>query len=340
MKLARVCALLVLKDGKIVLEKYAPARRKLCVEEESSEKHNGPDREYGIASVAKSITSTLVGAAIAKRYHARTRTDFEAAVAMTADQVIPRLGSSQSGKGYQSVSIARVLNMRSGVKWDDSKGSQNTSDFDRLVKVERTRSIVDFAMHYRKRGWGYAKAFNYSMLDASINGAVAEAMMRTSLATYVKQTFWQKLGMAARGRWAIDNKNLPIGACCFYLRLHDLARFGLFVLNRGKTHRNVQLIPSAWFDLATEHASDDRIPYFNASYIRGCPLDYHFQWWLRRRPATDFTAIGIAGQFVHIYPKEHAVVVQISDWGYWHSGDARTCMTMLAHDALVKAAGQ
>lgn len=94
------------------------------------------------------------------------------------------------------------------------------------------------------------------------------------------------------------------------------------------------------FELATSHGPTgaDIILPGNYSHNPDCPLDYRYQWWLFPRPRTDFTAVGISGQFLHIYPDEDALVVQISDWGQWKDGDRRECKSFAVHDALVKAA--
>jgi hypothetical protein len=68
-----------------------------------------------------------------------------------------------------------------------------------------------------------------------------------------------------------------------------------------------------------------------------CPLDYRYQWWLAPK-RTDFTGIGIDGQFLHIYPDADALIAQISDWSHWNDkGDYFECETLTAHDALIDA---
>jgi CubicO group peptidase (beta-lactamase class C family) len=334
MSAARVCALFVLKDGAIVLQKYAAASEKLCQDvEEDGEEVNDRTREYGVASVTKSITSTLMGAAIAKHYNAKMRSDFEAAVARTVGKVVDPNKTGKIGKNYYKTSLERVLNMRSGITWNDE---ENGEELDAQVKGLQ-EAILEFAKHYTK---GFGNPFRYSALDASMNGAVAETLMGEPLTTYLEVTFWPALGMEARARWAIDKAETGIGACCFNLTVADLARFGQFVLQKGQTLDGKSLIPSAWFDLATGHAPGDEIPPGNDQYIEGCPFDYHYQWWLRERPETDFTALGRNGEYVHIYPEEKVVIVQISDWQAWNEKYARPCLTLDAHDAIVKAAGQ
>lgn len=336
MRKARVCALFALKDGKIILQEYATGNDKLCQDDEQTgEEANNRTREYGVASVTKSITSTLMGAAIAKYYSARTRNDFEAVVVRNVGSIVDRHNTGKIGKGYYKACLERVLNMRSGINWSDREGSKDAVEFQAKVKGLK-ETIFEFAKPYTK---GIGNPFNYSALDASMNGAVAETLMGGSLTNYLDLIFWPELGMEARARWAIDKAGTGIGACCFNLTVADLARFGQFVLQKGQTLDGEALIPPAWFELATAHAPGDEVPRGNDQYIQGCPFDYHYQWWLRKRPKTDFTALGRNGEYVHIYPKEKVVIVQISDWQAWQEKYARPCLTLDAHDAIVKAAG-
>lgn len=336
MDAARVCALFVLKDGKIVLQKYAALRKKLCQDaDEEGEEVNDRMREYGVASVTKSITSTLMGAAIAKHENAKTRQDFETAVAKTVGLVMDPDDTGIIGKGFYKATLESLLNMRSGIKWDDGERSEDSAEFGNQVK-EWKQTILEFAKPYVART---SKPFNYSALDASMNGAIAEKLMGEPLTKYLEDTFWKDIGMEARARWGIDKGGTGIGACCFNLTVPDLARFGQFVLDRGTTWKGKTLIPPAWFDLATGHAPGDKIPPGNPQYIRQCPFDYHYQWWLRP-DEKDFTALGRNGEYVHVYPEEKVVIVQISDWFKWDEEYARPCLTLLAHDAIVEAAGR
>ncbi|SCW33159.1 hypothetical protein SAMN02927900_00698 [Rhizobium mongolense subsp. loessense] len=136
--------------------------------------------------------------------------------------------------------------------------------------------------------------------------------------------------------WGIDRDGNAIGSCSFKSEVGDLARFGVLVLNKGRVGRR-QIIPEAWFDVATRRSTGDVIDANNRYQNAGCPLAYRYFWWFRRG-VSDFTAIGRDGQFVHIYPDSGIVIVQISDWRAWRNGPARQCLTFQAHDALVRAA--
>jgi CubicO group peptidase (beta-lactamase class C family) len=344
MEIERVCALLAIKNGAIRFMRFnTSSDRTICNEAGEPYEEDGVQKRYSAASVTKSITSTLLAQAIAGKYQARSRRDFERALRKPVDEIIPALGPETSNGGYAGVPLERVLQMRSGVRWKEAKGWFSDSDsFSRNVRAKHRKTIVEFARVYEPKGVESRHGrFNYSALDASMNSAITEALLprNKKLSKFLEEGIWAELGMEDKGRWAVDKGSTAIGACCLSVRVRDLARFGMFILAKGLAPSDVELVPSAWFGLATKHGSEgeDEIPENDPSYNKGCPLDYRYQWWLRRRPATDFTAVGISGQFMHIYPAENAVVVQISDWGDWDEGDRRECESLKAHDALVEA---
>lgn len=335
---AHVCALLVVKAGEIRLERYRNKKDKKDEKCRPDLGDDGKDKKYGIASITKSINSTLLGHAIAKKYKAVTRADFEAVLGRPMEKFISALGKG----GYVGISLDRVLRMRSGVKWKEYTliGPTDGDKFDKKVKeTPQQLTIVEFAQRYRNDP---SKTFNYSGLDANINGAVAQSLLAgdQKLPDFLEKTLWKEIGAGSEGRWKIDKAGTGFGACCFYLTVYDLARFGLFVLHNGKNSSG-QIIPAAWFDLATRRqpGSSDEIPSNDISYNKKCPLGafgYRYQWWLLPK-RTDFTAIGINGQFLHIYPDADAFIVQISDWGKWENGSYLQCETLSLHDALIEA---
>ncbi|PKA43206.1 hypothetical protein CWR43_14260 [Rhizobium sullae] len=66
-----VCALFVIKGRTIRVEMYN--EKEIC-----GEVANGRNKDYGVASMAKSLTSTLLGQVLAEKYNLRTRSQFEA----------------------------------------------------------------------------------------------------------------------------------------------------------------------------------------------------------------------------------------------------------------------
>lgn len=337
MKDSRVCALLVIKVGQIRLEKYAedPA---LCRDDDAA--LNGPRKLYGVASVTKSITSTLLGAAIAEKFHPRNERELLAILARPIRSFVPSI-ALKPPSAYADVPLDRVLRMRSGVRWSEWGWHGYFSDNGRLVNDVRVKgrySVAEFARRYRDLVGTQPAPFGYSGLDGAVAALTAEEIVGEKLPVFAGRKLWMRIGAESNAKWGVDKTGTGMGNCCFKATVRDLGRFGLLVLNRGTDPHRERLIPAAWFDLATKRGSgtDDVIPKNNPSQNHACRMNYRYFWWLRQN-RTDFSAVGTDGQFIHIYPKEGVVIVQISDWNGWTDGNRRECESFQAHDALVRA---
>jgi len=100
MEAYKVSGLLVIRDGKVLLEKYGLGRR--------------PSDRWTSFSVAKSVTATLVGAAIQDGYIKSLKTP--------VTQILPEL----KGSAYDGVTLRQLLMMSSGVRWNEDYGDPNS----------------------------------------------------------------------------------------------------------------------------------------------------------------------------------------------------------------------
>ncbi|WP_426122482.1 serine hydrolase [Pararhizobium sp. PWRC1-1] len=299
------------------------------------EGRNGPEKGYSVKSVAKSLTSTLLGRRLAENYSIHTRSEFEVVMQRTVGSFLKLTDRLALAEGYSQVKLDDLLLMRSAIRWREADWPALLSDsvaFDNQVRIPpRRKSLIEFASKYRLARH-HAGDFNYSALDAAMPVAVAKSLTpgRPLLKEFEKGV-WGMIGAAHFATWNVDVRGDPIGPCCFNARLDDLARFGDFVLNKGRGS-----IPEAWFDLATapiparfrglELESDEQ----DAS----CDLGYGYFWWLRKG-RTDYFAYGRYGQFIHIYPEDHVVIVQMSDWYAVPVGSDARCIALKTHDAIV-----
>lgn len=337
MEKARVCALLVIRDRKYRIESFGPSN-KFC---EEKGKRNDRKRLYGVASVAKSITSTLLGHAIAVKQGARTRQDFEAALKRPVGYYVSDLRPFIPS-AYADVPLDQVLRMRSGVWWSEYgwKGVFSGAAFFSQQVRQMHESVPYFARRYVLKAL-WSPTFNYSALDAAIAAQAADDMLDgVRLTKFLETGIWAAIGAESKATWGVDKSGTAIGPCCFKATVGDLARFGLLVLRRGKDRYGKEIIPEAWFDIATKSRGDfDEIPAESRSANANWPMHYGYFWWINPN-GTDFTAIGRDGQFIHVFPDSNTVVVQISDWAAWTNGDALEVETFEAHQALVSTIGR
>jgi len=278
----RVGALLVLKNGRIAYEHYAFG--------------NTARSRWMSMSVAKSITSTLIGAAI-----------HDGKIRSIDDMVtvyVPRL----VGSAYDGVSIRQLLMMASGVQWNETY-TDPTSDRRRLLEVQiaqQSGSAVEL-MRTLVRAATPGTVNNYSTGETQIAGEVVRGAVGKPLALYLSEKIWQPFGMETDASWWLDSPNgHEIGGSGFSATLRDYARFGLFFLQGGRIG-DTRVLPAGW---TTEAGAMKTL-------ANGKPLDYGYMWWPTHGGIGGindgaFSAIGIFGQAIYINPREQVVIVQ---WG-------------------------
>jgi CubicO group peptidase (beta-lactamase class C family) len=276
----RVAGLLILKDGKVVLEDY--------------ELGAGPDSRWISFSMAKSVSSILVGAALKQ------------GLISSVDDPLTRYLPQLKGGAYEGVSIRNILQMASGVKWDETY-TDPRSDRRKLLDIqlqEKPGAILEY-MNARQRVGPPGSVFNYSTGESFVVGALLEAATHKTLATYLSETLWSRLGMEQDATWWVESPGgMGLAGSGLGATLRDYGRLGLLVQQDGFIDGK-QIVPAGWFEEGGKPHT-----------IGGNPVDYGYLWW--PIPAGDpvhrgaFQARGIFGQHMYINPKEKVVIVVLS----------------------------
>jgi CubicO group peptidase (beta-lactamase class C family) len=287
---AHTTGFLVLKDGKIVFERY------LLGADEAS--------RFTSWSIAKSFVSTLVGFAI------------DDGLIRSVDDPISDYLPELKGSGYDAVPIKAVLQMSSGVAFDEDYES-DASDSSRLwsesVSLNRTPT-TQFTVESKSAHPPFAK-FNYAGVDTVALGWLVSRVSGKSLSDYLAEKLWGPLGMEGDATWVTDNDGQnpaanEIAPCCLNARLRDYARFGLFML-QGGTWQGHQLLSSSWIEEATR---PDRPQVQPGMLYKNYRLGYQYQWWTFPGPDHAFTGQGSNGQFLYVNPAHQMVIVVTSAW--------------------------
>ncbi|MES2755119.1 MAG: serine hydrolase domain-containing protein [Pseudomonadota bacterium] len=265
--------LIVLKDGKIVFEKYA---RGLT-----------PKGRWTSFSVAKSFSSTLVGAAIR-----------DGKIKSLDDLVttyIPELG----GSGYDGVTVRQLLTMTSGVKWNENY-TDPKSDVAMMLSI-KTAPGEDATVAYMKRlprESAPGSKWVYKTGETNLIGVLVQRAVKRPLANYLSDTVFRGAGFEADGFWMVDPNGTEIAGCCLSLRLRDYARMGQFALEGGKG-----IVPDGWFADATKAHADTGF---------GPGFGYGYQWWTF--PGGLWGGQGIFGQSITVDPRRRVVIAMLSNW--------------------------
>jgi CubicO group peptidase (beta-lactamase class C family) len=278
MALNRVTALLMLKDGKIAYEDY--------------EMGNTEQTRWMSMSMAKSITSSLVGAAI-QDGHIKSIDD-------PVTEYVARL----RGSAYDGVSIRYLLQMASGVKWDETY-TNPASDRRRMLEAQiaqRPGAIMDLMAKLPRMG-APGTIWNYSTGETFVAGAVVRAAVDRPLAEYLSERIWTKAGMESDATWWLESPDgLEMGGTGLSATLRDYGRFGLFLMNGG-TAGGEAILPEGWVRDAGSPKT-----------IGGQAVAYGYMIWpIPASPGCAnpgaFQAWGIYGQHIYVNPKERVVIV-------------------------------
>ncbi len=277
-------ALLVMQDGAIVAERY----------------FNGADSSsrFNSWSVAKSITSVLIGIAVDR--------GMIGSVTDPVERYLPELAQS----AYAGVTIEQMLMMRDGTSYTEQADGEAST-----LQRAAVRSVYRNETRFTDvRGLGIERlnppgaVFNYSTLTSSLLGRVVESASGMTLAAFTERYLWKPAGMEAPAFWVLDG-TLPegraFGGSSFNATLRDYGRFGQMMLDGGRANGR-QVVSRAWVEKSTRYTGPEAV-------IKGAPRGYQYQWWTML--GTDrFEAIGVHGQFVSIDPASRTVIVKLSHW--------------------------
>ena len=244
--------------------------------------------------MAKSVSSTLVGVAV------------QQGLIKSLDEPITQYLPELKGGAYEGVSIRSVLQMASGVKWDETYTDPN-SDRRKLLEAQlklKPGSILAYMNALQKAGEP-GSIWTYSTGESFLVGALLERATHKALATYLSETLWSPLGMEKDATWWTESPGgMGLSGSGLGATLRDYGRFGLFVQQDGVINGK-RIVPEGWFREAG-----------SVHVIGGKPVDYGYFWW--PVPAGDpihqgaFEAIGIFGQHMYINPREKLVIVVLS----------------------------
>lgn len=271
-----VAGLLVLQDGKIRMERYARG-------------YSAKGR-YTSFSVAKSVTSTLVGAAI------------EDGFIKSVDDPVTRYIPELAGSGYDGVTVKQILTMTSGVAWNEDytdPKSDVASMFSIPLKPGEDATIA--YLRTLKREAEPGTKWVYKTGETNLIGVLVTKATGKTLAAYLEEKIWKPFGMEQDAFWMTDTGGQDVGGCCLSVSLRDYGRIGQLVLNGGMIGGK-RVVPADWFEQATHKQADIGTP------GRG----YGYQWWTV--DDGSFMAVGIFGQTIYIDPASKLVVVMSSAW--------------------------
>ncbi len=265
-------AFLIIQNDSIQYEKY----------------FQGYDRSSIVPSfsMAKSITSMLIGLAIADQYIN--------SVHDPVSQYIPDI----KHKELAQTTILDLLQMTASLKFDENYKNpfghiagfyygQNLRKRSKRLRIEKS---PDYQFEY--------KSGNAQLLGLILDRALPEEI---TLSHYLQEKIWKPLEMEFPASWSIDDeKEHPIERtfCCINARAIDFAKLGRLYLNEG-VFKNQRIISKDWIAQSTKVDTSN-----------GSAWNYQYQWWLPTQKG-DFMAVGLLGQYLYVNPNKNLIIVRL-----------------------------
>ncbi len=227
-RLSNLFSLLVIKNGKIVVEEYFSG-------------HDSRDK-FHLRSITKNITSAATAIAIERK------------VLDSLEASITPHFSQYAAKDKESVTIQNVLNMQTGIEW--SEDEEVIALIDHLIEDPIADQLDrDFTV-------APGSAFNYNSANPHLLAEMIANRSGQSYEQFVRENVFDAVGISDV-EWERDPQGRVWGGFGLQMRARDLARFGLLYLNDG-IWAGQEVVPQPWVQKSA--VGQTETPYENTFY--------------------------------------------------------------------------
>ena len=297
LKITDTDALIILKDGIIIEERYFHEMAR--------------STPHILMSVSKSILGLLIGILIDQKI-------FKAADKVCA--ILPELNST----AYKDATIRDLLDMRTGVTFveDYLATSGLMIDYRKATNwnpLENNEAPSDLRSFYRlldKKSHPDGKQFNYVSPNSDLLGWIIERATGERFSDILSDLFWKPLGATMPSYITVDRLGAPRVAGGLCSTAIDLALVGQLFLDYGFANGQ-QILPKNWFQDIQENGSRDAWLEGNfAEYFPNRDMHYRSKWYVdhgaNNSKAELVFGLGVHGQNLFINSKNRIVIAKFS----------------------------
>lgn len=272
----KTTAMLVIRDDVIKYEEYFMG--------------GNEDTLFSSNSMGKSFVSALMGIAVSEGY------------VESIEDPIGKYVPEFVGTSLENIPIRACLKMASGINFNEdtdmSKFSMRTLMGKPAMEVIAGYGVQEEPYTYRR----------YLSINTEILGKVITNATGYSLAEFMEEKLWKKIGAAHDAYWTLSNgTELAMGGLS--VSLEDYARFASLYLHEGN-YRGEQVLPKEWVKDSMDTSEAYAKP--GANYDAYNAIGYGYQWWVPEGDEGEFMAIGVYGQWIYVNPTKSVIIVKTS----------------------------
>ncbi len=291
----QIHSIVIVKNDKLVFEKYFEG----YLYSNDPPGSNGEfilynmETDHFLASVSKSVTSVIFGAAVKAGFIAKVDT-------LLAD-VLPDYELILVGE-KADITLEHLLCMSSGLDWDEWSTSYDDPAND-VAAMFHEDDPVEYILS-KPMTSSPGDEFHYNSGGTNVLGAVIEKETGMSLLDFANEYLFDPLNVQG-GMWEKMAGGYYFASGGIYLRSRELTKIGYLFLNEGYWD-NRQIITGEWISksIAPHIQTDDLIPQSES---------YGYQWWIMDFHANNqtyecFFAAGWGDQFMFIFPDQEMII--------------------------------
>ncbi|MBB5393654.1 MULTISPECIES: serine hydrolase [unclassified Herbaspirillum] len=305
----RATAVVVIKDGRIVAERY------------------NYGRTAQMRMLSNSMAKTIVALGIMKALEeGRIRSLDD-----RAQDYVPAL----AGTLYGGTRIVNLMRMASGARFvEDYSGHDDQARFGTVMRKQGT---LQAAQGITERAYPEGEHFNYEGAQTSVLGLVLEAATGQTLCAWIGDKIWKPIGAQAASSWLLNPvDSVARAAGGFNATVHDYARLGMMLAADGMVRGQAVLSREHLLDMTDASRQPQAFrPGYMADSHGSTYFGYGLQTWIMPGSHRRFALLGIYGQAIFVDPDLKLVVVH-TGVGKDASGDASGNHFGLERDALLR----
>lgn len=271
------------------------------------ERQNGCLNELGkhaVMSMTKSMTGLLAEILVTEG-----RLDDTALVA----SIIPELANS----GFGDATVRQVMDMTTALDYSEDyadpnadiwKYSEAASPLPKPKGYTGPDGYFEYLQTVRKKG-EHGNAFSYQTINSDTLGWIISRTTGKAVNDLLSERIWQKIGAEQSAYMTVDSKGTPFAGGGISAGLHDMARIGSLMLNKGIIDGK-RLFPAAVVDKI--EAGGDKAVFAKADYKQLANGSYKSMWWSYDNPTPVYSARGVHGQRIYVDPAADMVIVRFA----------------------------